>query len=160
MLLSMALEQNWTDILGGWHAVSSSRVEKIELWMSNMNALLPTVIEIHQRMSFKCFRILWFYQLTDTSIQEIPVYTYLEELTILKPGRVPSGNTAPSSAVWLTDVRCCYLGTWIIALVCVTTSEESVIRGVYHVTERPVVWYVAWKFRVEWFFFSFVFYIP
>jgi hypothetical protein len=162
MLLSMALEQNWTDIFVGWQAVSSSRIEKIELWMPNMYAILPTVTETHQRMSIlNVSESCGFGRLTQRSIQEIPVYTYLLELTILKPGQVPSGHTAPSSAVWLTDIRCCCVGTWIIALVSLCNHKWGVcIRGAYCVTELPVVWYVAWKFRIDWFFFSFAFYIP
>jgi hypothetical protein len=66
-----------------------------------MHALLSTVIEIHQRIMFilNVLESCGFGQLTDRSIQEITVYTCLEELVILKPGRVPSGPTAPSSAL-------------------------------------------------------------
>jgi hypothetical protein len=56
--------------------------------MSNVNGLLPAVIETHQRLMsiLNVLESCGFANLTDRSIQEIPVYTCLEELTILKPG--------------------------------------------------------------------------
>jgi hypothetical protein len=119
---------NYKQVSKKWHAVSSSKVKKIELWMSNMNALLPTAIETRQRiMSFKCFRIVWF---LPTDWQEHPgnPSVHLSWGAYLKNKmRVPCGLAAPSSAIWLKDVR--WVHGSLPSSVCVTTNDESLCHG-------------------------------
>jgi hypothetical protein len=60
---------------------------------------------------------------------------------------VPSGPTAPSSAIWLKDVRPCCRGTQIISWG-FSVSEVCIIGPSCQ---------LSWKFRIRWFFLHFTF---
>ena len=115
MLLSMALCQNWTDILGEGgmlHPTSGFRRLNYECEIC-MLYCLQSWTHISEKISIpNVLESCGFGWLR--SIQEVPVCTYLED--VKTKTAVPSGPSAPSNAVRLKDVRSCRLGTQIISL--------------------------------------------